>query len=79
MIGSFPEEQEAYTLLSLLSSYLPLVLLVTSLLDLLIVWTYMSWFHPWKHILAYKVKEKEGVFNYHLCGQDAGGGKKEED
>ena len=56
MIGSFPEEREAYALLSLLSSYLPLGLLVTSLLDLLIVWIYMSWFHPWKHILAQKVK-----------------------
>ena len=45
-----------YALLSLLSSYLPLELLLTSLLDLLIFWTYMSWFHPWKHILAQKVK-----------------------
>ena len=56
MIGSFPEEKEAYALLSLLSSYLPLGLLVTSFLDLLIVWTYMKWFHPWKHILTYMVK-----------------------
>ena len=56
MIGSFPEEKEAYALLSLLSSYLPLGLLVTSFLDLLIVWTYMRWFHPWKHILTYMVK-----------------------
>ena len=57
MIGSFHEEKEAYVLMSLLSSCLPLALLVTSFLDLLIVWTYMSWFHPWKHILTYKVKD----------------------
>ena len=60
MIGSFPEEREAYALLSLLSSYLPLGLLVTSFLDLFIVWTYMSWYHPWNHILTYMVKNGGG-------------------
>ena len=57
VIGSFPEEREAYTLLTLLSYYLPLGLLVTSFLDLSIVWTYMSWYHPWKHILTFMVKD----------------------
>ena len=50
-----------YALLSLLSSYLPLGLLLASLLDLWIFWTYMSWFHPWKHITDFKFMGPNGV------------------
>ena len=55
-IGVFPEEEAAYSLLSLLRWALPLAVVLATLLDLLLVWLYMRFGHPWSQIL---VKNKE--------------------
>ena len=50
-IGTYPEEDAAYKLLNNLRMALPLVVLVTWVLDSLLAATYLKWFHPWKIIL----------------------------
>ena len=50
-IGTFAEEDEAYELLNSLSMYLPLVVMVTWVLDALLAGVYLKWFHPWRIIL----------------------------
>ena len=50
-IGTFAEEDEAYELLNSLSMFLPLVTMVTWVLDALLAGVYLKWFHPWRIIL----------------------------
>ena len=50
-IGTFTEEDEAYELLNNLNVYLPLVVIVTCILDALLAGVYLKWLHPWKILL----------------------------
>ena len=50
-IGTFAEEDEAYELLNRLSISLPIVVMVTWVLDALLAGVYLKWFHPWKILL----------------------------
>ena len=50
-IGTFAEEDEAYELLNMLSISLPIVAMVTWVLDALLGYAYLKWFHPWKILL----------------------------
>merc|ERR1719490_420457 len=50
-IGTFAEEDEAYELLNRLSITLPIVAMVTWVLDALLGYAYLKWFHPWKILL----------------------------
>ena len=50
-IGTYPEEDAAYELLNNLRMALPLVVVVTWVLDALLAAAYLKWFHPWKIIL----------------------------
>ena len=50
-IGTYPEEDKAYELLNNLSMALPLLVVVTWVLDALLAAAYLKWFHPWKIIL----------------------------
>ena len=50
-IGTFAEEDEAYELLNSLSISLPIVAMVTWVLDALLGYVYLKWFHPWRIIL----------------------------
>ena len=50
-IGTFAEEDEAYQLLNRLSISLPIVVMVTWVLDALLGVVYLKWFHPWKILL----------------------------
>ena len=45
-IGTYPEEDNAYELLSNLSLALPLLVVVTWVLDALLAAAYLKWFHP---------------------------------
>ena len=53
-IGVFPEEDQAYLLVTTLSWIFPLVIIVASVVDMLLVIIYMRFAHPWKGILFYK-------------------------
>ena len=50
-IGTFAEEDEAYELLNNLRLSLPLVVMVTWILDALLAIVYLKWLHPWKILL----------------------------
>ena len=50
-IGTYPEEDAAYKLFNSLSMALPLLVVVTWVLDALLAAAYLKWFHPWKIIL----------------------------
>ena len=50
-IGTFAEEDEAYQLLNRLSISLPIVAMVTWVLDALLGVVYLKWFHPWRILL----------------------------
>ena len=69
-IGTFAEEDEAYELLNSLSVTLPMVPLVTWVLDALLGYAYLKWFHPWK-ILLQEVSSlwfQFMLFNFYLSG-----------
>ena len=69
-IGTFAEEDEAYQLLNRLSISLPLVVMVTWVLDALLASVYLKWFHPWK-ILLQEVSSlwfQFMLFNFYLSG-----------
>ena len=51
--------EAAYTLLPLLRWALPLAVLLATLLDLLLVWLYISFGHPWSEILVEKKEENK--------------------
>ena len=50
-IGTYPEEDAANKLLNNLRMALPLVVVVTWVVDALLAAAYLKWFHPWKIIL----------------------------
>ena len=50
-IGTFTEEDEAFELLNSLTIILPLLVVVSWLLDALLAAVYLKWLHPWKIIL----------------------------
>ena len=50
-IGTYPEEDAAYELLNNLTVVLPLVVVITWVLDGLLAAAYLKWLHPWKIIL----------------------------
>ena len=51
-IGTFPEEDQAFQLVTKLSWILPLTLLIASILDTIFVLIFMKFAHPWKGILS---------------------------
>ena len=50
-IGTFAEEDEAYELLNNLIVSIPLVVIITWILDALLAAVYLKWLHPWKILL----------------------------
>ena len=69
-IGTFVEEDEAYELLNRLSFSLPIVAMITWVLDALLGYAYLKWFHPWK-ILLQEVSSLQfqfRLFNFYLSG-----------
>ena len=50
-IGTYAKEDEAFDLLNNLSWKLPIVVIVSAILDLLLAIVYLKWLHPWKTIL----------------------------
>ena len=51
-IGTFPEEDDAYWAVTTLSWALPMILVISTILDSILVWVYMKYAHPWKDILV---------------------------
>ena len=51
-IGTFPEEEEAYEVASLLMWLLPLLVTVSAFLEFLILFLFNRFGHPWAGILA---------------------------
>ena len=50
-IGTFAEEDEAFDLLTLLTWLLPVIIIVSTIFDLVLAVVYLKWLHPWKIIL----------------------------
>ena len=50
-IGTFAKEDEAFDLLTRLSWQLPIFVITSAILDLVLAFVYLKWFHPWKIIL----------------------------
>ena len=61
-IGTFKEEDEAFELLNSLTIILPLLVVVSWVLDALLAAVYLKWLHPWKIILQ-KVNCQIEYFN----------------
>ena len=57
-IGTFPEEDDAYWVVTTLSWALPLILVISTILDSILVWVYMKHAHPWKGILVDEEKKE---------------------
>ena len=57
----FPEEEQAYEKISMLSWTLPLVAIIGSLIDTMLVVVFMKIVHPWKDILFGQMKETDEV------------------
>ena len=53
----FPEEEQAYDRISMLSWLLPLAAIIGSLIDTILVVVFMKLAHPWKDILFGQLKE----------------------
>ena len=53
-LGAFPEEEYAYWLMNTLCWILPLMIVLGAIVDVLLVYIYMRFAHPWKGILFYK-------------------------
>ena len=52
----FPEEESAVSLLLTLSWVMPVLVVISSLIDLIMVFLYQKFLHPWRRILQ-KVME----------------------
>ena len=57
MIGVLLEEEEAFTLVSLLVWLLPTIVILGALLDLALFYLFSTKFHPWAGILSETVGE----------------------
>ena len=51
-IGTFEEENKAYLLISWLLWVLPMTVTIAALMDAILVYCFMKWFHPWAGILG---------------------------
>merc|ERR1712126_121584 len=49
-IGVYREEEDAFLLVSWLSWFLPVALVIFSLIDIALIWAYIKFFHPWREI-----------------------------
>ena len=58
-IGTFQEEDDAYSMVKTLSWILPTAVILSAMLDALLVWIYMKLAHPWKDILFGQEEDKE--------------------
>ena len=69
-IGTFAEEDEAYELLIRLSISLPILAIVTWVLDAVLGYVYLKWFHPWKILLQEEssLQFQFKLFNFDLPG-----------
>ena len=52
VIGVFPEEEEAYTLVSRLMWLLPTIVVLGAVLDFALFYLFNTKFHPWAGILS---------------------------
>ena len=59
VIGVFPEEEQAYEKISMLSWLLPLTVVIGSLIDTILVAVFMKLAHPWKDILFGQMEQTE--------------------
>ena len=59
-IGVLPEEEIAYKWVNQLSWILPIIVIIGALLDMLLVYVYMKFAHPWKYILSFKAENEGG-------------------
>ena len=50
-IGYFPEEDEAYHLAKLFRIALPVAVIGATACDMVLVFSYMKWIHPWSRII----------------------------
>ena len=64
VIGVFPEEIAAFELITLLSWISPFLLTIFSLLELVMVYVYQKYLHPWACIFS-----EEGLTNKNPNGQ----------
>ena len=60
-IGVFPEEEYAYWLMNRLSWILPLMIVFGAIVDILLVYIYMRFAHPWKDKTSKMEEENEIV------------------
>ena len=51
-VNIFEKEEEAVSLLTMLEWLMPLVIHITSLVDVFLALGYQKYFHPWRRILA---------------------------
>ena len=63
-IGGLPEEEYAYWLVNTLSWILPLMIGFGAIVDVLLIYVYMRFAHPWKYILFYKDETSKKEENY---------------
>ena len=69
-IGVFPEEEQAYEKISMLSWLLPLTAIIGSLMDTILVVVFMKLAHPWKDILFGQMEQTEEIQPIELDIQD---------
>ena len=70
VIGVFPEEEQAYEKISMLSWLLPLTAIIGSLMDTMLVIVFMKLAHPWKDILFGQMEQTEETQPIELDIQD---------
>ena len=58
VIGVFQEETDAYELITKLSWVIPILLTIFSLLELVMVYIYQKYLHPWRCIFAEELLEE---------------------
>ena len=58
-IGTFPEEDRAYQRVMKLLWALPTIVILSSVMDIFLVYLYMKYVHPWKVILVEAEKTKK--------------------
>ena len=63
VIGVFPEETAAFHLVTLLSWIIPALLTIASLLELVMVFVYQKYLHPWACIFAEEDTNTSGKVN----------------
>ena len=73
MIGVFPEEEEAFTLVSLLMWLLPTIVILGAMVDFALFYLFSTKFHPWAGILKTEIPLEE------LDGTGVGNEEKEKD